>query len=37
MKKFDFHIHTIATEKDESFEFSMDNLKNYVVQRESMQ
>src|SRR5690554_2636659 len=33
MKKVDFHIHTISTEKDGIFEFSLDNLKKYVSLR----
>jgi len=34
MKKIDFHIHTISTDKDGSFEFSIENLGKYISQRE---
>lgn len=30
MKKIDFHIHTISTAKDSSFNFSLETLKRYV-------
>lgn len=30
VKKIDFHIHTIATDKDYKFDFSIEWLKNYV-------
>lgn len=34
MKKIDLHIHTIATESDSFFEFSLDKLSTYVTQLE---
>lgn len=30
MKKIDFHIHTVPTKSDPTFEFSLDKLKNYI-------
>ena len=30
MKKIDFHIHTVSTTSDASFEFSLDKLQQYV-------
>lgn len=30
MKKIDFHIHTVATQSDSHFEFSLDTFKAYV-------
>ncbi len=33
MKKFDLHIHTVATASDVSFTFSMEVLKQYVNER----
>ena len=30
MKKIDFHLHTISTDKDESFKFSIENLVKYI-------
>lgn len=34
MKKIDFHVHTISTDKDGNFEFSLDNLLLYISTRE---
>lgn len=31
MKKIDLHIHTVATNKDSAFDFSVDEFKNYVT------
>ena len=33
MKKIDFHLHTISTDKDESFKFSIENLVKYISLR----
>lgn len=33
MKKIDLHIHTIKTQSDPEFEFSLDALKNYAKER----
>ncbi len=30
MKKIDFHIHTISTQKDQPFNFDMNSLQKYV-------
>lgn len=34
MKKIDLHIHTISTNSDCDFEFSIEQLKNYIEKRE---
>ncbi len=34
MKKIDFHIHTVSTDSDHAFEFSLDRLKMYVTESE---
>lgn len=34
MKKIDFHIHTISTNSDSDFEFSLESLKKYIIKRE---
>ena len=34
MKKIDFHIHTVSTDSDRAFVFSMDRLKECVEIRE---
>jgi len=34
MKKIDLHIHTISTNSDCYFEFSIEQLKNYIEKRE---
>ena len=34
MKKIDFHIHTVSTDSDCAFVFSMDRLKEFVEIRE---
>ena len=34
MKKFDLHIHTVSTQSDAPFTFSMEKLKQYVVERQ---
>ena len=30
MKKIDFHIHTISTDRDADFDFSLESLRMYV-------
>lgn len=32
MKKLDLHIHTVSTKRDKPFEFSIEKLKDYVIQ-----
>lgn len=34
MKKFDLHIHTVSTQSDAPFTFSMEKLKQYVKERQ---
>lgn len=31
MKAIDLHIHTVATKKDSAFDFSIENLKKYII------
>jgi predicted metal-dependent phosphoesterase TrpH len=33
MKKIDLHIHTVNTQSDPDFEFSLDALKGYVKEK----
>ena len=34
MKKIDFHIHTISTNKESEFTFDLEKLKNYINEKE---